>query len=168
MFEIFTLSIPEVNWLPYIKASQDVLGFSPTRGLDQEGISPKQPAAFLATLDFKNQPGNQLRKGVYENNSFDHYFISFGMVDDTAIPGLWIANNCPVDVMHRAGEERHLFLISGTMRQWYSTLITCQRGQVIPESVSIRLSHISNNLRSAGFGPIWEQFMPSLEIVSTK
>jgi hypothetical protein len=116
------LCIPQTNWQAFIGACQAVLGYSPTRGLD-EGIFPKHndPPAFLGCLDLENKPLEALQK----RELYKHVSLSFiGDFSNTEI--LYLTKYTNLNIYYRGLYDEHIGILSGTLDQWLdSILIGC-------------------------------------------
>ena len=116
--EVFPIAITKCNWKAYIDNVTDILGYSPTRGLDTIKLDINNPVAYLATLDLDNKPLEQLRNS---NNSFDHFMVSvITVLDDSTILHLNITG---LRVIHK---EKHpninIVILTGTMNEWLTAL----------------------------------------------
>ena len=60
-YEILPLSITNVEWRIFVDMCQKHLGYSPTRGLDIEGLDMKDPSSYLGCLDFNNTPKKHMQ-----------------------------------------------------------------------------------------------------------
>ena len=101
-YEIQPLAVTQVEWRILIDMCQRHLGFSPTRGLDNEGLDLKDPSSYLGCLDFNNEPTKHLQDG---SGAFQHFHLSFiaaldeGMVTD-------IATHTPLRIYAKRGKRK--------------------------------------------------------------
>jgi len=64
-YKVYPLTYTAVNWDVFSQAAKEVLEVSPTKGLDTNKIDPDTPSAFLACLDFNNDPVNALIRNIH-------------------------------------------------------------------------------------------------------
>jgi len=151
---ILPLTLMQVNWPVFIESAQSFLGYSPTRGLDTAKIDLTNPVAFLASLDCENDPHKALRRAAI-NNILPHSFASFIMIIDDADIILTIAQIISIRTKRKG--SRFLCVVSGTMSNWYHSMITCCQ-----RDTDIIIRQIFNKIytffKQAGFGPIWSHY----------
>jgi len=151
--EIYPIQITQVDWQTYIKVCQDNLGYSPTRGLDNEGIDIKRPSAFLYTLDLNNQP----RQAVQRSELYGHIFVSFaGVTDSNTCCGISKISKIAVTSIELRG-EREFAIYSGTLADWHYLIVNhCNStlGNDIREFINI----IKRHLERAGFNELWSRY----------
>ena len=138
-YQIYPLGITQIDWKRFISLSQDVLGFSPTRGLDASAL-PKHsdPAAFLSCVNFENNPQEALREGR-RDGLFQHYFVNFiGIVEEEVI--LAFAEHTRVSVLKRKGHREYLAIFSATMDVWNDAVYTgCSPTKDWPFRISMNI-----------------------------
>ena len=151
-FEIHPIAFTYPDWTEYIRLCQENMGFSPTRGLDVDGLDPKMPNAFLATLDLKNQPLKSLREGYVTNPAFRHVSFTFLCIVDKDV--MQFFQPLGLEVMHYEKNRRNMLIVSGTMEQWSIAMLrACS-----PEA-DLEIRHIFNSIfdsfKLMGFRDIW-------------
>ena len=112
------LAFMQTNWREFIEMSQDILGLSPTRGLD-EGLFPKHndPAAILACLDFENKPQEAMLKAELHK----HFFMSMiGELNKDEI--LLLTKYTNLSIYHKGRHERFIVIASGTLNVWLDAI----------------------------------------------
>jgi hypothetical protein len=154
-YKIRPLAITQVEWHTYIKFVEEVLGFNPARALGSTVIKLETPAAYLATLDFENRPLDQLRDGVFLNNTFDHMQVSFiAELDHDAL--LELLQTLPtLDYIVKKAKKTYLVIISAKMSIWYTAIINAlqlHRPIEIRQIFQIILIWFDN----LGFKDVWE------------
>ena len=122
MLEVFPLATTQVDWKTFVDVSERLLGYSPTRGLDTVGLDLKDAAAYLACLDFDNEPLKQLRTGMLRGQTFNHVFFSFLVVcDDNLRDDIWTLGLDVTSKDIRRGE--YILIVSGTIEKWHDVTI---------------------------------------------
>jgi hypothetical protein len=121
------LCIPQTNWKGFIQVTQSVLGYSPTRGLDNV-LLPKNtdPAAILACLDLENKPLDCLKR----RELWGHFHLCFiAELERPALDG--ILNNTDVKVYYKETYSRYVVILSGAFGAWFDAVITgcCKHSQ---------------------------------------
>ena len=120
-FEIQPLAITQVEWRIFIDMCQKHLGYSPTRGLDSEGLDVKDPSSYLGCLDFNNRPTQHLQEG---SGAFRHFHISFvAALDEQMITE--IASQTGLRICAKKGKRKLLTILTGSMDEWYSAVMEC-------------------------------------------
>lgn len=120
-YEIEPLAITQVEWRVFTEMCQKHLGFSPTRGLDDEGLDLKDPSSYLGCLDFNNQPTKHMQEG---SGAFRHFHISFiAALDEGIITDL--STETGLRIYAKRGKRKHLTILTGSMDEWYSAVMAC-------------------------------------------
>lgn len=120
MYEIIPLSVSQVNWPAFNSMCQEVLGVDPLRSLDNEGIDPKDPAAFIAGLGFGESP-RQFMRDAKDTNALNHVFMSFA----AKLPNFLIfilSSKTNLKLLVKQGRQDHLVVLSGTGADWYEAI----------------------------------------------
>ena len=118
-YEIHLLSITQADWLTFIKVCQDVLGYSPSRGLDACKLDPANPASYLASLNMKNTPLESLRE---DRQILEHFMASFlCILDDEVIKA--IATHTRLRMIEKVARKESAVILSGTMAEWLDAVI---------------------------------------------
>lgn len=153
-FKIYPLSITTPSWEIFIKICQEELGFSPTRGLDDAGISLKQASAFLATLSLDNKPREALRDNV---KILHHFFISFIIsIEPEFLVDLYNWYYM-LELLSKSTDHKDFCICSGTVHEWRDTVVMgCNKNS--PKIIRQISNHIYNNLLSGGFSDIFYDF----------
>lgn len=155
---IFPLTITQVDWSTYIKVCQDILGFSPTRKLDEAHIDLKDPSAFLSSLNMNTNPKDNLR---HVDRTFEHISMSFitsgkakvvtGLMMFLDLKFHTMAN---IDVIEDS--INYLIIMTGTMKQWFDSILTgCSL--LAPYDVRIRMNQCYMYFKRSGFKEIWSK-----------
>ena len=156
MYDIKPLAYTAVNWQVLHEMCQSTLGFSPTRGLDATGFDAETCSAYLACLDFENQPLANLREGHYNNNTFTH--VSFSFI--TAIPtSLIVEIRLLTNLKTFAKQRKDLWLtiITGDMSEWRESIIKgCS--QMRDFELRILFNQCLIFFNNAGFKEIWHDY----------
>jgi len=143
------LSLMQPNWRQFIDSVKEVLGYSPTRGLDAcAAITHRDPASWLACLDLRNEPLDAIRNGR-QRGLFQHYFISFMFCceEDTLVK-----LNEMTTVATVTAKVRHDYVViaSGTVQKWHDAVVSGCKIEVEWELRSITCG-IYNLLLNMGF-----------------
>lgn len=153
--QVSPLAMMQVDWTTYIKMCQDVLGYSPTRGLDECAIDPKSPAAYLATLDLENQPLEHLRNPE-DSQGFHHVFFSF-IVELISPEDIMAIKGGRLRVLNKRGSSTYLAILSGSILDWYyQTIFGCTK----KSSIGVRqvMNKCYEYLCLAGFKEVWSNY----------
>ena len=154
--EVYPLSITQPNWEIFIKVSQDVLGYSPTRGLDADGLNPKSPCAFVASLDFNNKPKLNLRTSAYKNNLLAHMHVSFIIIaHEDIIEDFAMYTNLKIII--KRNHKKHIIVLTGSMQDWYDAIIKCC-AHIVHSEVRGSMNIIHQHLEKGGFHELWSRY----------
>ena len=117
--QIYPLAYTQVDWRIFNQISQDILGVSPSKGIDASYLDIKDPAAYLASLDIENRPLDALRK---HGPALDHCTFSFiGCVDTETL--LCVHADTYIKVFRKqVGFTDHFVILSATIRDWVRSL----------------------------------------------
>lgn len=168
MFAIRPLAFTTVDWSTMIAMTQNVLGDSPTRGLDSCGISTDKPAAFSACLGFDNDPLGTLRNN---RHVLEHSMASFLAVLESETL-LEISGLSRLRIIHQE-VRRHevLAVLTGTMREWLDAIITGSRKECTYECRRC-MNACQALFVSSGFGSLWDSYskqtLPDETIILTR
>ena len=133
------IAITQPSWRTYIEVCQDVLGYSPTRGLDKSGVNVKDIEAFLITLDLENGGVESIRE---PNRALNHISLSYmGLLSKQILIDL--QSNTTLYVISKRIEDEYLCVVSGTMMQFYFAILIC-----CSEKVTLKLRQLFNGLLS--------------------
>ena len=156
-YNISPLAITQVEWRTYIKFVEEVLGSNPAEGLGSTIIKLNTPAAYLATLDFENQPLKQLRQGVFLNNSFDHLHVSFIAELESDDLQLLLTILPILDYIVKKAKKTYLVVISAKMSIWYRAVI-----KALNENQELEIRKIFQIILiwfdNMGFKDVWSEF----------
>jgi len=155
-YKIYPLAATQVSWRAFIDMCQEVLGFSPTRGLDEQGMSVENPAAFLGCLSLDNKPLENLRTGIFRNNTWRHYCLSFIIKADMKLYSQIVELGI-LHIVHKRRDDDFIIIISGDIFQWkMAVLCACDRDR--RKEIRFAFNVIYTHLKSGGFGPIWHSY----------
>lgn len=147
--QVYPIAVTQGDLTTLIRVCEDVLGYSPTRALDQSHIDNKDPAAFLSVLPLDNEPLNTLRYGRHRSNILSHFSVSFlAVLDSEALVDLQTLTSLKVHT--RRGRKQHVSIISGTLDEWYDSLIATCRECVDKETRQL-FNAIVAHLERVGF-----------------
>lgn len=121
-YQVYPLATTNVDWTTFIRVCQSTLGYSPTRGLDESSMNIDDGCAYLASLNMDNKPIQTLREGR-NSKIFEHISFSFIVVTDSEIL-LDIVNSSWLSVFSKKGIKDYVLILSGSMKQWYNSIIT--------------------------------------------
>lgn len=153
--KVFPLSFSKANWDSFIEVCQDVLSYSPTRGIDEAGININSAPALLAALDLQNQPVRNLEHGVLTNTSFKHFFCSFiAIIDADLLLELYTYNG--LSIMQAQKGKRVIVILSGTMDIWYHAIIKYNSTTVSTECREL-FNEILAYFDVGGFTRVWSK-----------
>lgn len=145
--DVFPLAVTQGDLQTLIRVCSDVLGESPTRGLDKSHLNKTDPAAFLSVLRMDNQPLDALR---HKSTIWDHFSISFIAVVDSDIL-IEVQNETALKVFSRKGRKQYVAILSGTITEWHDA---CCLTSVSPEVLEL-LTTIRGYLKRVGFREIF-------------
>lgn len=122
-FNIKPAAMSLINWGHYILDCENQFGINPSRGLDTNGISLDDPASFVASLMFDNEPLKALRSDP-NSRIFEHGFLSFYGFSKSieVVHELNWCNN--VATYKAANDGMYYFILSGTIKQWHQAIVT--------------------------------------------
>jgi hypothetical protein len=145
------------DWKIFIKICQEELGYSPTRGLDNEHIPTDSPSAFLASLDMSNDPLQSLRM---ENRAWNHFHASFIAVG-TEYFLLEVAVNTNLCLLYKGTQyvnnKTVLVILTGSILDWHNAIVKlCQKNK--SEETRAIMNHCLVHLQESGFRDIWREY----------
>ena len=134
------------------------MGYSPTRKLDAAGVDVTSPAAFLAAIDFDNDPLISLREGRERAKTFQHYSLGFMMVIDEE-QLIKIVNYLKLHLLARPTRDRRTILLiaTATIDDWMSAIIT-GTSEGMDADVRILMCEVFNSLKTGGFQELFSSF----------
>jgi hypothetical protein len=113
---VILVSITTVDWPTFIKEANNILGRSPTRGIDAKGIKDQLPG-YLAAIDSINNPNSDptivLKNAVI---ILEHVHLGF-LIETTDAAKILEAT------LLRGTVGQDLSLFSGTLGQWKSAVL---------------------------------------------
>jgi hypothetical protein len=151
--EIFPLGVTQIEWSILIRLCQDVLGYSPTRGIDSCHLTLQDAAAPLALLDCNNKPLEALRN---PGGHFHHMHVSFiGRLDDAEVAEL--AGQTDIKLHTKEGRREWLVIMTASMNTWREEIL---RHSVRQSSPSLRaiMNHVLKLFEQAGFREIFSNY----------
>lgn len=149
------IALTDVEWNFYIQLCRESGIEEPTRGLDADKISTKDPASFAATLGFSNHPLETLRN---DNTVLKHTFITFTEIL-TEQKLLKFLSTTELAVTYKELEDRKYFTVfSGslyTIRQ--EVIENCQHNKELRQLYC----SIYDCLTKTRFREIWSNYTKS-------
>ncbi len=145
--DVFPLAVTQGDLQTLIRVCKDVLGISPTRGLDRSHIQKTDPAAFLSVLKMDNKPLDALR---HKSMIWDHFSISFIAVVDVDLL-VELQNETSLKVYSQAGRKANVAILTGTISNWYDA---CSSISGTPEFEEL-LNKILSYLKRVGFREVF-------------
>ena len=154
---IWPLAITQVNWPVFIKTCQDVLDYSPTRGLDNSGIKPDAPCAFLACIGIDNDPLNQLRFGHITGKGWKHIHASFiAVISLKTLSQISNLSDLTVTIKKTDDNGDYLIIVSGDIRQWRDTVIKgCRLHDKQHKQLRELMNYCLVYFQESGFREVW-------------
>lgn len=116
--ELYPLAITAGDLATLSRVCGDVLGYSPTRGLDAMYLKADDPAAFLSVLTMDNKPLAALRHATH---ILRHYFASFLVVADFDIL-TELQNLTPLRIYSKPAHRDCVAVISGSLDEWVAAI----------------------------------------------
>lgn len=164
-YDLIPIAMTRVAWGDYIKFVEKYLGYSPTRGLDDFNIKVTEPKAYLATLDLQNQPNKQLSNydATWEHV---HYSFMLKISRSLVLSFMLAAPRCKIVYYSIPDSDDMLLLLSGSMGEWYETLILGCR-DLVKSKIRIIYNHILQYFEQAGFKSIWSDFEKHTQVDNT-
>ena len=160
-YEIYPLSITQVEWGTFVNVCRDHLGYSPTRGIDACHLDLKDPAAYLGCLDMENHPLVSLR---HEGPQHDHVSMSFIMVLDDE--GLLLVVGTPLKVLYKTHHRRHVAIVTGTMEQWKRTIVYACRVDA-PRERRLIMNQVLRYFEQGGFREVFSTYSKHEQVDGT-
>lgn len=120
-YKIYPLAITQGHIHYLTEICQEVLGYSPTRGLDEAGLDIKDPASFLSTFALDNKPLEALRNWR-AHNLLNHFSVSFV----AAIPEYLLAelrDKTPLHTTSKSSKKGCVVILSGTLFHWLHAVV---------------------------------------------
>ena len=155
--KIYPLAMTQVHWPTFIKVCQEELGYSPTRGLDEVGIKPDAPCAFLAAIGMDNKPLKQLRFGHQIGTAWKHVRASFIAVAPQKVL-CQLDNYTDLQITGNKIEESsdYLIIMTGSMRDWRDAIIMCCRTDSrIHKEIREMMNFCLVYFQESGFREVW-------------
>lgn len=128
-YEVYPIAVTQGDLTSLIRVCEDVLGYSPTRALDQCYLDSKDPAAFLSVLRMDNKPLETLRQGRQISNVLSHFSVSFLAVTDAEVL-VDVQSLTRLKVSSTKGRREYLSIMSGTLDEWYDAIVSTCRADV--------------------------------------
>jgi len=151
------LSITYPDWDTFNTEVQKTLGFSPSEGLGSTVIDFNSPSAFLACLDLSNQQTRQLRSGVTDNSTYDHFFASFICSLEDSLLYEIISSFSNLKYFCQRGKKEYIAIISASMTDWYiAVLRALSKGQSLEVRQVFFL--IYDHFTNLGFREVWSKY----------
>jgi len=147
--QIVPIAITQPNWPAYIAKATELLGISPTKGLDNHDIALSSPQAYLASLDLSNDPITHLREGSV---AFDHYHISFMLDCDTDT--LVQFSSLRVRVYTKKARQGWLVILTANMTEWREAIVENTREKSPPVLIQV-FSFVYTYLCNHGFRDVF-------------
>lgn len=151
--KVLPLSYTVANWQGYTELCQEILGYSPTRGLDRAGLDVSSPASFLATLDLENDPLSNLASGINTNKSSSHVSCGFIFAGSQNL-AVEILSHTHLDLIIKGADYEKLIIASGTMCAWHHAVTRCCKEDSSKDCKRV-FGEILQYFRATGFGPLW-------------
>ena len=158
MYDVYPIARTQVDWNLFIKLGLQAFKVSPTRGLDDYGISIESPVAYLACLNFENNPLQQLRNGFLEGPTFKHFYFSFLTIGEsfifTQFEGEFeiflkrIPNNF---------KQEYVAIMTASIQTWINVSIRFCKSFRMFENRAI-INRIVNHLENMGFKELWNDY----------
>lgn len=146
--DVFPVAVTHGDLQTLIRVCKDVLGESPTRGLDRSHINKTDPAAFLSVLKMDNEPLNALR---HKSTIWDHFGVSFIAVLDIDLL-IELQNETSLKIYSRKGRKEYVAILSGTITEWHDAC--CLTSNMSPEFREL-LNIILGHLKRVGFREVF-------------
>lgn len=144
------------NWQTFINVCQEVLGYSPTRGLDICSISIDKPSAYLGCLDLENNPLENFRHGY---RALMHFFASFIIKGDIKLVNqLYEFTSLNYMIRKREGSDIYLIIATANMSDWKATILRCCCLD-IPTEIRAMMNRCHIHFREEGFAQIWDGYI---------
>lgn len=153
--KIYPLAMTNVHWPTFIKMCQDELGYSPTRGLDEIGMKPDAPCAFLAAIGMDNKPLQQLRFGHHIGTAWRHVsasFIAVAKLKEVA----YLSNYTDLRITFKRVDDDYLIIVTGDMQEWRDAIIKgCQSDHRSFKSLRQMMNYCLVHFQEGGFREVW-------------
>jgi len=146
--KVALLTMSQVDWKQFITLCKETVGYSPTRGLDASA-SPthKDPAAFLACVDLRNNPLGALKDGR-QRGLFRHFFLSFMLtLEDESLIAL---QQTQLAIYSEKCNREYFVIASGSMADWHDAVIFGCKA-VVPYELRISSNIIYDVFLNMGF-----------------
>jgi len=155
--KIYPLAMTQVHWPTFIKVCQEELGYSPTRGLDEVGIKPDAPCAFLAAIGMDNDPINQLRFGHHTGTAWKHVSASFiATVSQKVLYQLDNYTDLQISGNKIAESNDYLIIATGSIREWRDAVIRCCRiDSKLHKEIREMMNYVLVYFQESGFREVW-------------
>lgn len=118
------LAITQPHWESFIKTTEEGLGYSPTRGIDQKSIPIERPDAYLASLSLDNNPN------IKKDGRFKHIFMSF--IGIMSVKQTLALASLSISILSKETPKgEYLVIMSGDLAQWHDSVIIGLKDPVI-------------------------------------
>jgi hypothetical protein len=142
----------------YSQTFNEVLGYYPTRGLDDATIEISSPQAFLGTLGFDNRPLEVYRTGRYAGNTFEHIFFGFcGVVDQLILTELILQTRLTASYKKQDRGDLSFIILSGTLDLWFDAVVS---GCNVNKEKTYRAlwNRVHQFFETGGFKEVWSDY----------
>lgn len=154
--KIYPIAATMVSWKDFVDLSKESLGYSPTRGLDENKIELTNASAFVSCLDFKNKPKECLTLEL--NPVFQHVYYSF--MGDLGEDMFWIFQGGITATSVESRKKTRLAILTGSLFNWYLFTIMHLTSHY-PEDFEIRslANQVMLYLEMAGYKSVWAKWV---------
>jgi hypothetical protein len=155
VYTVYPLAMTKPNWQTFVGMCKDVLGYSPTRGIDEQHLDIEKPSAYLACLDMENKPLEALRGGYIPHQ---HVHASFIVKGDIKL----VHQLYEMPMLHYFIKfdkvDTFLIVVTANMFDWKSAiLLGCS--SAAPTELRAMMNRCHVYFREEGFGQMWDGYV---------
>lgn len=155
--EVTPILVTSIAWESFIGECQEHLGISPTRGLDDTGISPQDVKAMIASINMRNDPKEALSLDGATTAWSQIYFGFIARARKATVAYLSCHSKLNITYRNVVDEDTsdYLFVASGSLLDWYIATTHCFRVGA-PRQVKEYFDQILKAFERAGLQDIWK------------
>lgn len=147
--DIRPIALTSVDWKSFIEETQELLGYSPTRGLDECTINIADAQSFLSCLNLENKPKQALMDG---GQHFKHVHVTFmGGIDSDLL--VEILSKTSLSILTRERKKDYVCIITGSVQDYHDAILMSGSDGYLDFTTSVLL-----HLEKGGFKDVFQKY----------
>lgn len=155
------LILSNVDWTNFIKNVAELVGYSPTRGLDASGLKLGYYTRFIVALGEFQSGKEEKPLDVLHNSDYILRHLSFSfLISGSSSLVFRVMELTDLDVLTAKGKDKgRVAVVSGTLKQWKEAIIVCL-DQKLVKNFELRwvFNQILDYLYQAGLRNIFDNY----------